>query len=68
MIGSGDSVLRLAGNALKELREARDRADYELGASLTHPFAEGLVDGALEILGQQAALQAAFGKILPKKP
>ena len=68
MIGSGVPVLRLAGNALKELREARERADYQLLTTLKHSLAEGLVDGAQELLAQQPLLEAEFTKLLPRKP
>ncbi len=65
MIGSGQPTLRLVGDMLKELREARELADYDLGASLKHGAVEHLVEDALEIISRAATLQAEFSAALP---
>src|SRR6266566_9003107 len=65
MIGAGRPNLKLAGAMLKELRVARELADYELGATLKHSSAEHLVDDALEIISLAPTLQAEFAAALP---
>ena len=61
MIMTRKPKLALAGNLLKALSEARERADYELGASLTHAEAETLVDDALEVIQLSSDLESDFG-------
>lgn len=68
MIGSGVPLLRQAGYTLKRLRVAREQADYRLDESVSHAYAEVLIDGAQELLVQQSEIRAAFRQILPRKP
>ncbi len=68
MIGAGQPTLKLAGGMLKELREARELADYDLGVTMRHAAAEHLVDDALEIISLAATLRAEFKAALPARP
>ena len=63
MIGSGNPQLRVLGIVLKELLEARERADYELTAALSHSLAEQLVDSAQDVIASQSLLESAFRSV-----
>jgi uncharacterized protein (UPF0332 family) len=55
---SGDASVEIAGHHLKDLRSARNRADYELGISFPLVFADGNVQLALSIIRGLAASSA----------
>lgn len=67
MIGSGDPTLRTMGNLLKSLLAARESADYNLAAAMTHAAAETFVDDATDVVGNQGPMETGFRAALPQR-
>jgi hypothetical protein len=68
MINSGQPTLKVNGNALKELFEARVIADYFPDQTLRFVDAEGWLENSGDIIAQAPAMEPEFDALPGKVP